>query len=171
MDIRRIIKEEIDNTPYLGDLDKDLAYDLWLSNGLPSENFDVSLEWINEDISKSVYVGGKPVGVYMLGEYSLFDYIESFKEYDGTIFDFYEDISGYENKNGLNGVFLAVLPEYKGTGAGKMLIDYAIDLKNSSYDYIYGLHDIKFNNEHHWTKRRRVIGRNKENDSFITLSD
>ena len=171
MNIRRIIKEEIDNTPYLGDLDKDLARDLWVSNGLPSENFDVSLEWTNEDISKSVYVDGKSVGVYMLGDYGLFDYIDAFKEHNGIIYDFYEDVSKYENKKALNGVFLAVLPEYKGTGVGKMLIDYAIDLKNSSYDYIYGFHDIKFDNESHWTKRRRVIGRHEESGSFITLSD
>ncbi len=45
MNIRRIIKEEIDNTPYLDDLDKDLAYDLWVSNGFPSENFDAGLDW------------------------------------------------------------------------------------------------------------------------------
>ena len=55
---------------------------------------------------------------------------------------------------GVQGVALALDPEYRGTGVGKQLINIPYAL---GYDYIWGMHLERLQNLDHWLKRRELV--------------
>lgn len=78
-----------------------------------------------------------------------------------------EDLSRYAKLNGVEGIGLAVLPEYRDLGIGKKLRAYPLD---KGYDYIWGLHLKGLHNIDNWIKfGRRVVC--DSGDMFTTLMD
>lgn len=103
-------------------------------------------------------------------------------EYDGRIVGCYvlntkpvtsqnhcakENLDGYRGLNGVQGVALAVLPEYRDLGIGKLLRQYPI---RKGYDYIWGLHMKGLHNIDNWVKfGRRIVC--ETGGMFTTLMD
>jgi GNAT superfamily N-acetyltransferase len=155
----------------IGAVDMDLALKTWVSiHGIPASFYAVS-KWVDESISKSIYVDGVAVGVYLLGTTGISEIMDYFSRAPIKQTPL-EDLSKYDNKKALHGIHLAVLPEYKGKGLGKKLIKYS---ESIDFEYIWGTHHVFLNNREHWEKRRRVVveikGNVRENDGFYTLKD
>jgi hypothetical protein len=112
---------------------------------------------LNNDISICLKLDNKIIGVYLLNNKSINDFIESiYKDevsdfkIDDTIITLTEQLSD----NGIQGIALSVLPEYRGMGYGNLLKEH---IKKSNYDYIWGVQDKKLNNIHHWLKTRKIF--------------
>ena len=99
----------------------------------------------------------KPVGCYLLAEGDITRYQEFSKE----------DLSRYKNLKGVEGIALAVLPDYRNSGVGKTLREYP---KTLGYDYIYGEQLHSLNNLDKWLgSGRRMIANTGE--VYVTLKD
>lgn len=112
---------------------------------------------VDWDLSLKATVGGKIVGIYLLKTKGI---------HEGGEIDFREDLSGYANKKGLEGISFVVLPEYRGLGVGNKLKQAALSL---GHDYMWGLHLSGLKNLEHWKKTRRHVGDTP--DSYVTLQD
>lgn len=78
-----------------------------------------------------------------------------------------EDLSRYKDLKGVQGIGLAVLPEYRDLGIGKKLREYPL---HEGYDYIWGLHMKGLHNIDNWTRfGRRIIC--DTGSMFATLMD
>lgn len=109
------------------------------------------------NISVKATMGDKIVGCYIFNEESVTQFQRCSRE----------NLKKYKTLKGIQGVGLAVLPEFRGTGVGKKLRDYPLHL---NYDYIWGQHLEGLHNVDNWVKfGRRVIG--KCGGLFITLMD
>lgn len=95
------------------------------------------------NLSKGLYVNGILVGAYLLDERR----------------EPYSKVVG----RGLYGVSLAVLPNYRGHGYGKILIEFGESLP---FDYIWGEHHKELNNIDFWLKRRQLLG--ETTNKYIT---
>jgi GNAT superfamily N-acetyltransferase len=62
-----------------------------------------------------------------------------------------EDLQGLR---GIEGIALAVKPEFRGTGVGKKLADYP---KSYGFDYLWGMQLKSLGNLNHWLKRRELV--------------
>lgn len=104
---------------------------------------------------KAVYQN-KIVGCYIFKERSVVPYLKSIQEKEK-----------YKNLKGIEGVALAVLPEYRDLGIGKKLREYPLHL---GFDYIWGQHLKGLQNIDNWTKfGRRIV--NDIGHLYITLMD
>jgi len=110
-------------------------------------------------LSGKAVVKGQTVGVYIIGTRQITDVVNP--QAEGQ-----EDLSHYQNKQGVEGVALAVLPEFQGQGVGRKLKNAAERL---SADYIWGEQLQGLNNLDHWLKRRRLVRQNPAMN--ITLQD
>jgi GNAT superfamily N-acetyltransferase len=112
-------------------------------------------------ISKKATINGKIVGCYLLNNTSIYEYLSKNSKFED-----------YKNKRGIQGMGLAVLPEFKGMGIGKKLRKIPYEME---YDYIWGRHLKSLKNIHHWIKfGRRVVFNGKDKDGkeiYITLAD
>ena len=116
------------------------------------------------NISLKATINNKIVGCYLFNTKSVNDFL---KDCDCLK----EDISKYENKRGIQGLALALLPEYRGSGIGKELRKMSI---NKNYDYIWGQHLKGLHNIDQWEKfGRRVIadGNIDGEEMYVTLMD
>lgn len=112
---------------------------------------------LNNGLSICLKNEGQVVGVYLLNQNSINNFIESVKRnevydfpYNETIITLDEDLSD----NGLQGIALSVLPEYRGAGYGTMLKNYTYNL---GYDYIWGVQDKKLENIEQWKRTRKIF--------------
>lgn len=97
------------------------------------------------NISIKASLDDKIIGCYIFNEESVTNFENCQKE----------DLKSYKNLRGIQGVALAVLPEFKGLGIGKKLRDFPLHL---GYDYIWGQHLKGLKNIDNWTKfGRRVV--------------
>lgn len=109
------------------------------------------------DISVKATIGDKIVGCYIFNEDPVMDQANCSKE----------DLSKYKKLKGIQGVALAVLPKFRGTGVGRLLRNYPLKL---NYDYIWGQHLKGLHNVDNWMKfGRRLVGDCE--DLYITLMD
>lgn len=115
--------------------------------------YGAQVDW---NMSLKATVGGKIVGIYLLKD----------KNLEEGMFEFREDISGYADKKGLEGISLVVLPEYRGLGVGNKLKRAALSL---GHDYMWGMQLHKLKNLEHWKKTRRHIG--DAPGVYVTLQD
>lgn len=139
-------------------------------------NYDSTItEHIDKNISKTIIDTkiNKPIGIYVLGNISLTEFekdiIDSYPA-EMVRVELYDNFNIYKNAKGVYGIMLAVLPEYRNMGLGKMLIDYS----GSISDYIWGMHDNKLDNLKHWEKRRKVVGElhtDNKLQGYITASN
>lgn len=112
---------------------------------------------VNWNISKKATFGDKIIGCYLFNE----DSVLEFAEYQ------LEDLSKYKNLKGIQGLSLALLPEYRGSGIGKKLRDIPLHM---NYDYIWGQHLKGLHNIDNWTKfGRRLVAESP--DEYVTLMD
>ena len=109
------------------------------------------------DLSLKAIYDDKIVGCYILNEDSITSEVIS-----NTGFD----LSRYKYLRGLQGIGLAVLPEYRDKGIGKALREYP---ETMGYDYIWGMHLDSLNNLENWKKIRDVVYTSK--DLHVTLKD
>lgn len=109
------------------------------------------------DISVKAVYQGKIVGCYILNRDSV-----TRQQSCST-----EDLSRYKGLKGVQGIGLAVLPEYRDLGIGKKLREYPL---HKGYDYIWGLHLKGLHNIDNWTRfGRRIIC--DTGSMFTTLMD
>ncbi len=110
-----------------------------------------SADW---DLSVKATFEDKIVGCYILNENQIpipFKSIRYFNDDDSQ----WEDLSKYAKLKGIEGIALAVLPEYRDKGIGKALRNYPLTL---DYDYIWGQHYESLQNIQHWVKfGRRIV--------------
>ena len=112
---------------------------------------------LNNGLSVKIVYDGKIVGCYLLAEKSVNQFISDIEE--DRVSDFRKnetslDLPTNPGDYGLQGIALAVLPEYRDLGLGKNLKDY---VKNLGYDYIWGVQDKKLKNISFWEKNRDVF--------------
>lgn len=114
-------------------------------------------------------MNGQIVGFYFLSEKQpLEQFVEFFKQRIGTK-DF--DVEKYEElltKRGVQGVAVAVLPEFKGTGIGKALLELPSTL---GYDYIWGVQTKMISDIEQWTKRRKILLSSPDDFFHITYQE
>jgi len=122
---------------------------------------------LNNGISIKASIDDKIVGCYLLAEKSLNLFFEQIKSNSLTDFPKDETEIYFKEKisdKGLQGISLAVLPEYKNMGIGSKLKNYTYSL---GYDYIWGVQDKKLNNIDFWKNTRELIV--ESNTHYTTL--
>lgn len=110
-------------------------------------------------LSRKLMLGDQMIGFYLLREGSII-------ELANACGDVTEDLTRYQDKRGVEGIALVVIPEYRGTGYGNLLKNYP---KTMGYDYIYGMQLKTLGNLDDWLKRRRLIA--DCHDVWVTLED
>lgn len=115
------------------------------------------LKRLNNGLSIKISYDGKIVGCYLLAEKSVNEFIDDIE--NDKISDFRKSETSIDLPNdpgnyGIQGISLAVLPEYRDLGLGKMMKDY---VKGMGYDYIWGVQDKKLKNINFWEKSRDVF--------------
>lgn len=121
------------------------------------ELFNKVKKRLNNGISVCIKNKGEIVGVYLLNEKSINEFINEiindsvydFKSSDTKIF-----LDEKLSDNGLQGIALGVLEEYQHYGFGKKLKEYTYNL---GYDYIWGVQDKLLNNINFWTNSRKIF--------------
>ena len=109
-------------------------------------------------ISRKAVLNGKIIGCYLLNDDSILSYN----------FSSIEDLSNYHYQEGLQGVALGILKEYRGLSFGRKLRDSALMLPH--IDYIWGFNVKILNNLENWKRYgRRQVGENES--SYVTLMD
>jgi len=112
------------------------------------------------DLSVAAMEGDQALGFYFLGRRTVAKGIAD-EEMEPV-----EDLSGYEQKQGVEGVALGLVSAARGQGIGSKLRDYPRSL---DVDYIWGLQLESLNNLEHWLKRRRLVA--KKPGLIATLQD
>jgi hypothetical protein len=112
---------------------------------------------LNNDLSICLKLDDKIIGVYLLNEKSINDFIKSI--HNNQVSDFKKDdtvirLSEELSDNGLQGIAFSILPEYRNLGYGNLLKKYTY---NMNYEYIWGVQDKKLNNIDHWLKSRKIF--------------
>jgi GNAT superfamily N-acetyltransferase len=97
------------------------------------------------NLSKKLVYNGKIIGCYLFGEGDIEQLVSNCKHID---------LSPFEGLHGIEGIAVAVLPEYRGTGLGNKLKDLP---KHMGYDYVYGQQLKSLNNLEDWLKRRFLV--------------
>jgi len=112
---------------------------------------------INKRLSKVLYYGTKPIGIYILGTCTN---LERFLLENEDV-KLQRSIRKYRDRKGIHGIGLWIEPEYRSYGFGQLLIEYA----QSHGDYVFGGHTVELNNIKHWLKRRDLIAKYYEVDN------
>ncbi|PCI28671.1 hypothetical protein COB55_03595 [Candidatus Wolfebacteria bacterium] len=152
----------------LGKLDIKYAKKVW------DDTYDYNwkssvISWMDESISRSIYHNNKVIGVYVLGDGTINEFVgycgdESMpKPWVDNKCILSDDIKQYENKKGIHGLHIYVDKEYRGKGIGRKLMEYSESLG----DYTWGQQGVELNNLHHWKKRRTHIGEFYKNDKLM----
>lgn len=107
------------------------------------------------DFTKSIVLkkDNEVIGTYLLGTHPI-HIIDNLKHYIGL--------------KGIEGVALAIKPEYRNLGYGNLMKDYSVET-NKNYDYIWGMQLKDLQNVKDWSKRRRIVF--DSGDLIITLQD
>lgn len=106
----------------------------------------------------------KTIGIYLIGDRQLQDVIEDEKAIPN------ENLDKYKNRIGVEGVALAVMPEYQKQGIGKKLKDALVNMTTANY--IFGLQYKSLNNLQNWLKSRRLVAQSFGDEGvYITLQD
>jgi GNAT superfamily N-acetyltransferase len=115
-----------------------------------------------KDISRKLTLDGKIIGAYILGKDQLPRmYLRFNNRANGSRHHLYlslEESKWIQNHKGIQGLALVVDPAHRGSGLGKMLIDYSTQLP---YDYIWGLQMADLNNLNDWMKRRKLVSQSR----------
>jgi len=130
--------------------------------------------YVDKELSVTLYDGNKPIGIYVLGRNDPFEFLND-EGMEGHRVKFEKDLSKYKNKRGIQGILLYVKPEYRNQKLGKILLDYAAQ----NGDFTWGGHSVHLNNLNHWLKRRnlgaKIYEKNKNNRyqliSYYTFSN
>jgi GNAT superfamily N-acetyltransferase len=138
-----LIKNEEDKKSSIDIIDETFKKYGGFSTIAGSVNFDISLILKHKD---------EIVGTYMLGTHPM---------------HLLGNMKHYLRLRGIEGVALAVKPEFRGSGYGNMLKDYSI--QNTKADYIWGMQLRDLKNINDWAKRRRIVF--SSSSMFITLQD
>lgn len=133
----------------------------------PQVDFEEAYEFLKRSVtwqdSLKAVLDDNIVGIYLLSHRPLMDTIAD-ESATPT-----EDLTQYENKKGVEGIALAVLPEYQKTGIGKKLKNV---VESMPVDYVYGLQYKSLGNLEHWIKSRRVVAQSEGEDAvYVTLKD
>lgn len=171
--------ESINNNNYI--IDKITANDLpevielvynVFKDIVPETREDIEEEIMDKldyDLFFKISDGDKIIGTYQLYEADFCAFICHMKSRNSKLFLDIEnsEIEKWRDIQGIEGVQLSVLPEYRDKGAGKMLIDFVSKL---GYPYIMGQHYESLGNIDHWAKRRKIVGHYLAGDTKIYLT-
>jgi hypothetical protein len=147
------IKGDIEISLINNDIDKQFAIDIINNTFKKYGGFSTISGAV--DFTKSIVIkkDDEIIGTYLLGTNPV-HIIENMKHYLGL--------------KGIEGVALAIKPEYRNLGYGNMMKDYSIET-NKNYDYIWGMQLKDLQNVKDWSKRRRIVF--QSSDLIITLQD
>lgn len=109
-------------------------------------------------VSLKISVGGEIIGCYILNPRSIREFISDInqnklKDFKSDNTEIYLD-SEMSNK-GLQGIALAVLPNWRSKGYGDLLKTWYD--KDPRFDYIWGVQDKRLQNIDHWKKTREIF--------------
>lgn len=113
-----------------------------MSEGALINYLNHATDW---NLSKKLVYNGKIIGCYLFGEGDIVDLVSHCDHID---------LSPFEGLRGIEGIAVAVLPEFRGTGLGNKLKDLP---RSMGYDYVYGQQLKSLNNLDDWLKRRFLV--------------
>lgn len=119
---------------------------------------EYSKEAMDPQLSVVVLEGHEVIGFYIVGRRSVGEGTQGMKQL--------EDLSGYQDKRGVEGIALGVVSSARGKGIGNRLKDYP---KHLGVEYVWGLQMRSLNNLKDWLKRRRLVAESPE--CYATLED
>ena len=112
---------------------------------------------LNNGLSVKIVYDGKIVGCYLLAEKSVNEFISDIEQDKVSDFrrnDTSVDLQANPGDRGLQGIALAVMPEYRDLELGKKMKNY---VRGLGYDYIWGVQDKKLMNINFWKRSREVF--------------
>lgn len=116
------------------------------------------------DISYKAEQEGKIVGFYLVGERALSAAIAAENAVP------LEDLSTYDSMQGVEGVALGVIPEFRKTGLTRALKQNVKSIPG--LQYMYGLQYKSLGNLEYWLRSRRLVAESHtEEPVYITLED
>jgi len=151
-ELKPLSKEDAENAINLCDkIFKDSTFKCSQQN---NKNRLLSLVDYNKSIK--MIVNGKIVGVYLLSnKESMNDFMEFLKKEGSpvTIVDqkLFEQLS---DKNGIQGLVVGLLKEFRQNGLGEILLQYP---KSLGFDYVWGCQTHGVSDVSKWLKRRKLI--------------
>ena len=108
------------------------------------EYADESTDW---EKSVKLVLNGKIIGCYIVAD---------------------KQLEEMPDKQGIEGIGLCILPEYRGKGYGELLKDWLETYaKENNYDFIFGQHLKSLQNLEPWLKRRELY--DEDEDSYYTI--
>ena len=114
-------------------------------------------------LSLSAYYKNEIIGFYLIGDNQV---PCNFSE--NQLFISRNEYLRILEMNGMEGVALVVLPDYRGAGIGKMLIQASLDVATKFHkQYIWGQHYMSLNNLKEWLKIRTHFA--SDNEVHYTL--
>ena len=123
----------------------------------------------NWTLSLKAVANNEIIGFYMIGTRPLEETLEdeNAEELPG------ENLQRYSTMNGIEGVALGVIPEYRKKGIASLLKNQVRDM---GYDFIYGMQYKSLGNLQNWTKessinRRLAAESHTDQPVYITIED
>jgi hypothetical protein len=133
------------------------------------EIIDFVKDAVNWNISLKATVNNKIIAFYLLGTRLLSETMkdENAHEQPG------ENLHRYNSMNGVEGVALGVIQEFRSKGIASQLKN---KVRNSGFDFIYGMQYKELGNLENWTSgstiNRRLVAQSETDASvYITLED
>lgn len=170
-ELKKLIKEEVENTlvPHLepiqpNEINKvlevgDKAFGTFMGNSKtvstnPNSDNKRLADW---DKSKKLVLNKEIIGFYLLStKNNISNFIDEVVNRHGmkiTIND--EALFEYaKTHEGIQGLVVGILPEYKNKGYSKLLFDYP---KHTGYDYIWAVQTEGMSNLSGWLKRAKLL--------------
>jgi GNAT superfamily N-acetyltransferase len=125
-----------------------------------------AVDW---DISLKATVDNKIIAFYLLGTRPLSETMSDENAHEQPE----ENLQRYDSMNGVEGVALGVIPEFRSKGIATQLKN---KIRNSGFDFIYGMQYKELGNLENWTSgstiNRRLVAQS-ETDApvYITIED
>lgn len=121
------------------------------------ELFERLKKRILNNLSICLKTGNRVVGVYLLNEKSINEFIKQIQM--NEISDFPKNKTKFFldevlSNNGLQGIALCVLKSNRNFGFGKLLKEHTYEM---GYDYIWGVQDKGLNNIEFWKKQEKYL--------------
>ncbi len=146
----------------------EVLYQTFKTIGATRDDLRGLIPRITNGISLKASYGNEIVGVYLLKENSVNNFIESVES--DQIKDFRRDetkifLEEPLSDNGIQGIALAILPEYRNMGIPGKMID---QIRNMGYDYMWGVQDKSLENIEYWKKTRKIFAESPINWATYT---
>ena len=126
---------------------------------------------LNNNLSIKITLDGKIIGCYLLADKSINEFIRQINQ--NELKDFPKNktkiyLESSLSDKGIQGISLAILPEYRKYGFGQKMKKYVNDLE---YDYIWGVQDKRLKNIDFWTRTREIFAESETHFATILIKN